>query len=500
VKDLSNGSLNNNSSREVAFFILNEYFRTKKPLKNIINKKFSIFKPSSRDKRFISNIIKGTIRYLLKIDFCIDLFSNKPTGRMDYSVLNILRMGVYQLAYMDRVPSYSVVNESVEITKKNLSNPSSKFINALLRKISSIDSIKLFINNKINELVEDYLKKISIKYSYPYWIVKYWTENYGSKKTEKICLALNKEPSFFIRINRLKNLKKDLIKKLLDKKGINLKTDKLTDEFINYTEKEKNLFEDVIVTDSVQNIENIDFYKEGTFTIQDLSSQIAVKYFVRPKKGEIILDLCSAPGGKTTYMAELMGNEGKIVSVDINGKKQKLLDDNIRRLGINNVIILIADASKPDYLETGSCNLGDYGSKDYIESFDKIFIDSPCSAFGTISKNPDVKYNKKLEDLHHLADKSYNILINCHKYLKTGGMIIFYTCTISHLENQKTIEKFLKKFGSKYKLEKLKIFNKIKPISTYNKADIDLREKDYFEIMPYYFNSEAGFICKLIKY
>ena len=99
-----------------------------------------------------------------------------------------------------------------------------------------------------------------------------------------------------------------------------------------------------------------------------------------------------------------------------------------------------------------------------------------------------------------MADKSYNILINCHKYLKTGGMIIFYTCTISHLENQKTIEKFLKKFGSKYKLEKLKIFNKIKPISTYNKADIDLREKDYFEIMPYYFNSEAGFICKLIKY
>jgi 16S rRNA (cytosine967-C5)-methyltransferase len=500
VKDLNSGSLSNNSPREVAFFILNEYLRTKNPLKNIINNKFLIFKPSSRDKRFMSKIIKGTIRYLLKIDFCIDLFSSKPTERMDYSVLNILRMGVYQLAYMDRVPSYSVVNESVEIAKKNTSNPSSKFINALLRKISSIDSIKLFIDNKINELIKDNLKKISIKYSYPYWIVKYWTENYGSKKTEKICLALNKEPSFFIRINRLKNLKKDLIKKFSGIKGINLRTGKLTDEFINYAEKEKSLFEDVIVADSVQNIENTDFYKEGVITIQDLSSQIAVKYFVRPKKGEKILDLCSAPGGKTTYMAELMGNEGEIVSVDINSKKQKLLDANLKRLGINNVMTLIADVSKPDYLEMRSCNLKDYRPKDYIESFDKIFIDSPCSAFGTISKNPDVKYNKKLEDLHRLADNSYNILINCCKYLKTGGMIIFYTCTISHLENQRTIEKFLKKFGSKYKLEKLKNFNKIKPISTYNKANIDLGEKDYFETMPYYFNSEAGFICKLIKY
>jgi 16S rRNA (cytosine967-C5)-methyltransferase len=109
VKDLNSGSLSNNSPREVAFFILNEYLRTKNPLKNIINNKFLIFKPSSRDKRFMSKIIKGTIRYLLKIDFCIDLFSSKPTERMDYSVLNILRMGVYQLAYMDRVPSYSLM-------------------------------------------------------------------------------------------------------------------------------------------------------------------------------------------------------------------------------------------------------------------------------------------------------------------------------------------------------------------------------------------------------
>ena len=191
------------------------------------------------------------------------------------------------------------------------------------------------------------------------------------------------------------------------------------------------MFDDCIVLKSVQNIEKIPGYLQGHFSVQDFSSQFAIKYFLDPAKHDKILDICGAPGGKATYMAELTDDDAEIVSVDINRKKMDLFEENIARLGIKNISFVNADATETDFLR-----------QDKFENyFDKIFIDAPCSALGTISKNPDAKYADTLSDMERLGEISLKILSAADKYLKPGGIMILYKCTLSEIENQESVKK-----------------------------------------------------------
>jgi len=528
VKNLNELTDYNTNPREISLLILSEYFRRKYSLKKIIEKYFKEYKLSSVDKRFIYNIVKGTVRNYLRIDFCISLFSNKKIENIDFPVLNILRMGIYQLAFMDKVPSYSAVDESVKIAKKSISLYSSKFVNAILRKVSSIPDINTYIEKRLKNIKKDEIKKISIWYSFPKWLIEYWIENYGNKKTVLICKSLNENPHVYLRFNKNKITREELIKKI----GIKLRNIRLDSlkiktmpgsavgnvrvESDNYTKDyilSEDVLEDSIEVLSIRDILETDIYRKGLVSVQDLSSQIAVKYFLKPEKGEKVLDVCAAPGGKTTYIAQLMENEGEIISVDISKGRLRLLEENLERLNIKNVRIVAADAAKPDFLNIykeilSNENLEHPGevfdgnnnsSKSTVGLFDKILVDAPCSAFGTISKNPDVKYNKKKEDLIRLSDISCRILSNCDKYLKAGGKVVFYTCTISPIENQMVIEKFIERFKGKYELEILNLYEDLKPILKYKEEAERLKMISFFEIMPYFFNSEGGFICNLIK-
>lgn len=478
--------------RRITLLILNEYFKKKKSLKDIINFYFKNYRLSGLDKRFIFNIVKGTVRYYLKIDFLLSFLSDKKIKDIDFAVLNILRMGIFQFMYMDKVPSYSIVNESVELAKKNVTLSSSKFVNAVLRKVSSVPNIDSFAKDKIDRLVEDEIDKISIDYSYPGWLVKYWFDWYGKDKTILICRSLNENPHIYLRFNKSKITREELVKEL------NMKP-------VNGRLLPEDVYGDAIEVSSVQDISETDVYREGLVSVQDLSSQIAIKYFLEPLEGEKVLDVCAAPGGKTAYIAELVKNEGEVVSVDISKTRLDVLEDNLDRLNIRNVRIVEADAAKTDFLERNRDIRENKGSKDerttagYTGYFDKILIDAPCSAFGTISKNPDAKYNKTMKDLIRISEMSYKIMVNCDWYLKTGGKIIFYTCTLSPIENQQVISKFLGEFKDKYRMEKSSISDKLISFSGQLKNDASSREEACFEIMPYYFGSEAGFICSLLK-
>ena len=528
MKNLNELTDCNTNPRAISLLILSEYFKRKYSLKKIIEKYFKEYKLSSLDRRFIYNIVKGTLRNLLRIDFCIYLFSNKKIENIDFPVLNILRMGIYQLIFMDRIPSYSVVDESVNITKKSISLSSSKFVNAILRRLSSINSVNKYIEKKLKNIIKDEIKRISIWYSFPEWLIKYWIENYGSNKAILICKSLNENPYFYLRFNKNKITREELIKKL-DLKSNDTSVDNLNIEIMqtsaldNVKEESDNhtkgyilsdgVLEETIEVSGIQGIFESDVYKKGLISIQDLSSQIAVKYFLKPEKGEKVLDVCSAPGGKTTYIAQLMENKGEIISVDISKSRLRMLEENLERLDIKNVRIVIEDAAKPDFLDRhkeilsneslehpGEVFAGNNnGSKSTVGLFDKILVDAPCSAFGTISKNPDVKYNKRKEDLIRLSDISCRILSNCNKYLKAGGKVVFYTCTISPIENKMVIEKFIERFKGKYELEILNLYEDLKPILKYKEEAERLKKISFFEIMPFYFKSEGGFICSLIK-
>lgn len=484
--------------RRITLLILNEYFKKKKFLKDIINFYFKNYRLSGLDKRFIFNIVKGTVRYYLKIDFLLSFLSDKKIKDIDFAVLNILRMGIFQFMYMDKVPSYSIVNESVELAKKNVTLSSSKFVNAVLRKVSSVPNIDSFAKDKIDRLVEDEIDKISIDYSYPGWLVKYWFDWYGKDKTILICRSLNENPHIYLRFNKNEITREELVKELSMKQ-------------VNGRLLPEDVYGDAIEVSSVQDISETDVYREGLVSVQDLSSQIAIKYFLEPLEGEKVLDVCAAPGGKTAYIAELVKNEGEVVSVDISKTRLEILKDNLGRLNIRNVGIVEADAAKPGFLDKSMDILISKGSECHTKAsdkkslknitgyFDKILIDAPCSAFGTISKNPDAKYNKTMKDLIRLSEMSYKIMVNCDRYLKTGGKIVFYTCTLSPIENQQVVGRFLKEFKGKYVVEKLNISDRLISALNLKKNDAGTGEEVYFEIMPYSFGSEAGFICSLLK-
>ncbi len=464
------------SPRKVALLILTKYFKEKKSLKDIINSFFEVYELSGLDRRFVFNIVKGTVRYYLKIDFVLSLFSARDIEDIDFTVKNILRMGVYQLLYMDKIPDYSTVNESVELTRKNASISSSKFVNAILRKISSTTDIDSFINGEIKKQAKDEVGRMSIDYSYPDWLIKYWVDWYGIEKTGLICRSLNENPHTYLRFNKEKITREEVLK----------------ESGMKSIASHDNVLEDSIEVSSVQDISETGIYRRGLISVQDLSSQIVVRYFMNAQMGEKILDTCAAPGGKTTYISELIGDEGEVISVDISRKRIKILENNLRRLNIKNVKLIEADVTKKNFLESSKPD-------SYAGYFDKILIDAPCSAFGTISKNPDVKYNKTMNDLLRLSELSFRMIVNCAIYLKTGGRIIFYTCTLSSIENQQVIDRFLKEFKGKYIVEKPDIPDKLKLILDSKENMPEKSEKTCFEIMPYYFGSEGGFVCSLLK-
>jgi 16S rRNA (cytosine967-C5)-methyltransferase len=480
------------SPRKIALLIINRYFKTKKSLKSIINSCLGRYSLSPLDRRFIFNLAKGTVRYFLKIDFLLSLFSNKKLKDIDFKVLNILRMGIYQLMYMDKVPAYSAVDECVKLAVKEVSGPSSKFVNAVLRRVSAAGDLNILAEEKINTSAWNDTEKISINYSYPVWLVNYWLDWYGNKKTVMICRSLNKNPHFYLRFDKSRISGKSLSEKV---------------EMAPAGQKPGagDLIGGAAEVLSVQDIAETDFYKKGLITVQDLSSQIAVKYFLDPARNEKVLDLCAAPGGKTAYIAELVGPGGEVAAVDISSKRLEVLKGNIDRLQLKNVRVFKADAAEPDFL---------YGSRDILSGkkpqvkaqredfagyFDRVFIDAPCSAFGTISKDPDVKYSKTAEDITRLSGLSYRMLANCDGYLRDGGTLTFYTCTLSPLENQKVIEKFLKNFKGMYSHKIAEKSGRLLSAQGAREENAGLKRNGFFEIMPYYFDSEGGFASSITK-
>jgi 16S rRNA (cytosine967-C5)-methyltransferase len=488
----------NRNPREIIFFILNEYFKKFYNLKKIINKYLS----SNNylldiDKNFIYNVSKGVVRNYITIDFFISIFSKIKIKKIELKILNILRIAVYQSLFLDKIPNYSIVNESVNIAKKYKSINSANFVNAVLRKITSFENEKTFYFNKISEIKAP-LEKTSILYSFPRWIIDYWQKYYGIDLTEKLCQSLNKNPFTYFKINTLKvkNNLKDIYDELKKINDFNIET------FFN--------LESFRVDSNKYNLNTLiksDLIKNGYIYVQDLSSQIAIKYFLNPNKNEKILDLCSAPGGKSISSSIMMNNSGAIIAIDNDENRLELFKKNIKNMGIKNIHILLGDiVNKKNFEDIFLKNkflLKLFKNDNKEIKFDKIFIDAPCSAFGTIGKNPDAKYNKKLTDLYRFKENSIKILENCDKYLKVGGKIVFYTCTLSNIENKEVIENFLNLYQNKYKVENIninKIFNDLNQFLS-NKDDIkfnSLSDK-IFEIMPFYFMSEGASICSIIK-
>lgn len=383
-------------ARNIALKSLYE-INIKQAYSNIVLDKFineNREKLSNLDINFISELVYGVVTWKLTLEYIIQKYSKTKIKKMSDWVKNILYLGSYQIIFLDKVPKSAAVNESVNLCKK-YNFKSVGLVNAILRKIEKSDYKE--ISNITNSIT-----RISLKYSMPEWIVKKFCDEYGEEETANICKNLNLRPNIAVRINRLKG------KVELGEKGI-------LDDFRTIT--------------GTKNITKTKEYIEGNITIQDEAAGLS-SFVLAPKEGEMVLDACSAPGGKTTYLAELMHNKGKIVAWDIYEERLKQVEQNAKRLGIDIIQTEVHDATKL--------------KEEYVEKFDKILLDVPCLGLGVIRRKPDIKWNRQEEDIKEISDIQFNILKTCSKYLKKNGTLVYSTCSMLKEENDAIIEKFIK--------------------------------------------------------
>jgi 16S rRNA (cytosine967-C5)-methyltransferase len=361
------------------------------------------------DRAFLTELTYGVLRWRGKLDWVIRHFSKIPFKKIEPGTLNILRLGLYQLLFLSRTPSSAAVNESVELAKRIRGKGGAGFVNAVLR--SSIRQKDEIVYPERNQ---DPALHISIVQSHPLWLVQRWVRELGVEETLRICSYDNQISLLTLRTNTLKINREDLVDKLRKKDLKPLPAD--------FSE------EGILLRDPPPTSE-LPFLKEGLYIIQDEASQL-VASMADPKPGERILDACAAPGGKTTHMAQILENRGEIYALDLTRGKLDLIDEVCRRLGIGIVITIKGDAAKPLPVPKGM-------------AFDRVLADVPCSGFGTLRKNPDLKWRGGEKDIKRLSELQFSILDNLSGYVKEGGILVYSTCTVFREENEDVVEKFL---------------------------------------------------------
>ena len=375
-----------------------------------LNETFKTLNINSKEKAFITEIFYGVIRNKKFLDYIIE--KNTKEIKKEW-IRNLLRISIYQITFMDS-DNKGVVWEATELAKKKYGVPISKFINGTLRN---------YLRNKDLELKRlDDEKNYEVLYSIPKWFYDTLEKQYGNDNLKQAITSLKKIPYLSVRVNKLKYSEEEF------------------EEFLK--EKDIQIIKKVDTVYYVNSglIINSEEFKTGKIIAQDASSYLAAKN-LGTMPNELVLDICAAPGGKTAVLAENMENIGEIIAIDIHQHKIKLIDTNMKKLGIDIVKAIIMDAR----------NVNKQGRK-----FDKILVDVPCSGYGVIRKKPEILYSKNRENIEELAKLQLEILNSAADILKDGGELIYSTCTITDEENTNNIEKFLKE-REEFKVEKLYI-------------------------------------------
>lgn len=367
---------------------------------------------SGVDSSFVSALVYGVLERKITLDYIIKQYSKIPLRKIEIKTKMILRLGILQLLFMDKIPESAAVNESVNLAKKHKLHKSSGFINGILRSITRSEE-KYKLPDK-----SDTVLYYSVKYSAPQELVKLWINSYGELNTEQLLKSLGGRPKICARVNTLKSDKNSLIAELAKE---NVKAEEIP------------FLENAVSLTETGSIERLSAYKSGKLHIQDASSQLCVD-FLSPKPREVFLDICSAPGGKSFTAAQYMGDRGKIFACDLYNHKLKLISDGAKRLGIHSIVTLKRDGASSDVS---------------LPLADKILCDVPCSGLGILSRKPEIRYKDNLisDDLPELQ---YKILCQSAQYLANGGRLVYSTCTLNPAENNKNARRFLEEHPDFY--------------------------------------------------
>lgn len=402
-----------------------------------------------RDRRLITELVYGTLQQQKLLDFHLQPFVRQPLDKLEDWVKQLFRLSIYQFLFLDRIPDHAVVHEAVEIAKKRGHRGTTAFVNGVLRNFLRSPRASL-------ESITDPVERLAVETSHPTWLVRRWINQWGLETAGQMLRANNTPAPFTIRVNRLKTSRAALMDKLLQ---------------AGYKVQETTQSPVGLIVESAEkspgSLTDTELYQQGYFTIQDESSML-VAPLLAPEKGMKVLDACSAPGGKTTHIAELMDNQGYILAVDVHAHKQRLIEASSRRLGISIIETKTLDARQlPDWF----CQ---QGIREPI--FDRILLDAPCTGLGVIRRKPDLKWKKKEEDIARIKEVQFELLTQVSKLLKVGGQLVYSTCTIEKEENERQIARFLEAHPQFICLE-----------------------NSTRQILPHHFGSDGFFMTKLQK-
>lgn len=410
------------------------------------------------DRSLLNELAHGVVRWLRRLDWFLNGFYRGNYEKCVPELKNAMRVALYQILFLNKIPYSAAVNEAVEYIKRIHGEKHAGIVNGLLRTIiRTLDSL-VWPTREIDEV--NYLGIIQ---SHPNWLVRRWVQRYGFDNAQKLCEANNKRPPVTVRYNRLKTTEKEF-------------TDYLTGKGLIFAKA--HYIEEYFNVKIFSKIAEDEFFRKGYFSVQDESAGL-VSLLVDPKPNELILDVCAAPGGKSLHMRELANGRSNILAVDKYLLKAENMKKNFDRLGIENIVPVHDNVAAPSTEAL---------TKKFIGKFDKVLVDAPCSGLGVLSKKPDIKWKRNSEDILKMQNIQLEILENSVRYLNKNGVLIYSTCTIEPEENIELIEMFLEKYPE-FSIDNAEQFVKKELVG----------DKGCIETFPHIHNVDGAFAARLIR-
>jgi 16S rRNA (cytosine967-C5)-methyltransferase len=408
-----------------------------------------------RDRRLVTELVYGCVRRQRTLDTLIDQLAKKKSHQQPKDLRTILNLGLYQLRYQERIPVSAAVNTTVQLAKDNGFSGLTGFVNGLLRQYirlveASPDPL---------ELPENPVERLGILHSFPNWIIQVWLEQLGLAETEQLCEWMNQTPTIDLRINPLCT-SIDKVEAALQSANVLVK-------------RLPHLPQALRLISSTGPIQNLPGFSEGWWIVQDSSAQL-VSHLLDPQPGEVVIDACAAPGGKTTHIAELMGDKGEIWACDRTSSRLRKLKENARRLNLQSIKIFTGDSRELSQFNNAA---------------DRVLLDAPCSGLGTLHRHADARWRQTLETVQELSSLQTELLSHTSTFVKSGGVLVYATCTLHPAENEAVIKKFLAEYPN-WKIEPPNVDSSF---STY------CTPQGWLKVWPHQQNMDGFFMVRLRK-
>jgi len=439
----------NGNVRDAALSILMEINDHQAYSNLLLHRTIEKYGIETKDRGLLTELTYGTLQHRMTLDYYLEPFVR---GKLDGWVRELLRLSLYQIVYLTKIPPHAVVHEAVEIAKRRGHKRIAPTVNGILRSV---------LRKGVRSLdeMQDGTLKTSIETSHPEWLIKRWNEQFGEEEAAIMAHENNHPAAMTIRVNTAKATPDEVVA-LLESEGVEVRKGEVVPE--------------CIISES-GNLANTKAYKDGLITIQDESSMLPV-LALDLSSGMKVLDMCAAPGGKTTHIAEKMNDKGEVFAHDLHEHKLKLIEANATRLGLTSIQASSGDSRKLTELYE-------------LSSFDRILVDAPCSGLGVIRRKPEIKYNKTQADIDGLTSIQSDLLDTARELIKSDGVIVYSTCTVEYAENQGMVERFL---GRHTDMEKI-------PLSQLTGNEKLVIEDNTLQVLPQHFGSDGFFVAAFRK-